>query len=102
MKDVNAKPKLITQSNDATVIFNGIPDWLYEEEILGQNNAIWWSPNGTRLAFASFNDSMVDIMTFSRYGSYHDFNNLYPFVESIRYPKVSKMNDPLFNNQAKR
>jgi hypothetical protein len=68
------------------VILNGIPDWLYEEEILSKNNAIWFSPNGSRLCFASFDDSLVDVVSFPFYGSTEEVvkGGLY----RIRYPKV--------------
>ncbi|RWS30079.1 Inactive dipeptidyl peptidase 10-like protein [Leptotrombidium deliense] len=82
----------IASSSDETVIYNGIPDWLYEEEILSASNAIWWSPNGTRICFASFNDSQVDLMSLTVYGRYEDPTNLYPSIEQIHYPKPGRQN----------
>lgn len=29
-------------SSGSSVIANGVPDWLYEEEILGGASALWW------------------------------------------------------------
>lgn len=66
----------IATTTQESVVLNGIPDWLYEEEILGSSNAIWFSPNGTRLCYASFNDTDVDEMTYPYYGPYDDPHNL--------------------------
>ena len=32
-------------------LFNGVPDWVYEEEVLSGNTATWWSPDGKYIAF---------------------------------------------------
>lgn len=81
-------PKLIASSPDETTVMNGIPDWLYEEEILSKESAIWFSPEGTRLLYASFNDSGVDITNYPLYGNYEDNLNTSPELMAVRYPKV--------------
>uniref|UniRef100_A0A3P8WL41 Dipeptidyl-peptidase 6b n=1 Tax=Cynoglossus semilaevis TaxID=244447 RepID=A0A3P8WL41_CYNSE len=40
--------RLVSTGQDG-VIFNGLADWLYEEEILQSHIAHWWSPDGLRL-----------------------------------------------------
>lgn len=40
--------------------FTGVTDWVYEEEVLFQDHALWWSPDSRRLAFLSFDDSQID------------------------------------------
>ena len=82
-------PKLIASSPDETTVMNGIPDWLYEEEILSKESAVWFSPEGTRLLYASFNDSGVDITNYPLYGNYEDNLNTSPELMAVRYPKVS-------------
>ena len=42
-------------------IYNGVADWLYEEEILGTDTALW--PHAASLAFLSFNDTEVEAST---------------------------------------
>ena len=42
-------------------IYNGVADWLYEEEILGTDTALW--PHAASLAFLSFNDTEVEAAT---------------------------------------
>uniref|UniRef100_A0A915C542 Dipeptidylpeptidase IV N-terminal domain-containing protein n=1 Tax=Parascaris univalens TaxID=6257 RepID=A0A915C542_PARUN len=49
----------ITFTGDA-FSYNGITDWLYEEEIFSSSKAVWWSPSGKYLAYASFDDRSVD------------------------------------------
>ncbi|KAF3858234.1 hypothetical protein F7725_011435 [Dissostichus mawsoni] len=44
------------------VVFNGLTDWLYEEEILQTHIAHWWSPDGLRLAYMTINDTLVPKM----------------------------------------
>ncbi|XP_032909870.1 dipeptidyl aminopeptidase-like protein 6 isoform X2 [Catharus ustulatus] len=69
------------------VIFNGLSDWLYEEEILKTHIAHWWSPDGTRLAYATINASRVPTMEIPVYT-----NILYPTVKTYHYPKVGMEN----------
>ncbi|XP_050740864.1 uncharacterized protein LOC108033860 isoform X2 [Drosophila biarmipes] len=59
----------ITQDAVPGVVYNGIPDWLYEEEILHANNAIWMSDNGQLMLFATFNDTHVQEQHFAWYGT---------------------------------
>ncbi|XP_069318697.1 A-type potassium channel modulatory protein DPP6 isoform X2 [Eulemur rufifrons] len=65
------------------VIFNGLSDWLYEEEILKTHIAHWWSPDGTRLAYATINDSRVPVMELPTYTG-----SVYPTVRPYHYPKA--------------
>ena len=36
-------------------ILNGVPDWVYEEEMISSRSAAWWSPNGDNVIFVKFN-----------------------------------------------
>ncbi|XP_064494448.1 dipeptidyl aminopeptidase-like protein 6 isoform X2 [Pseudopipra pipra] len=69
------------------VIFNGLSDWLYEEEILKTHIAHWWSPDGTRLAYATINASRVPTMEIPIYAG-----NPYPSVKTYHYPKAGMEN----------
>ncbi|XP_027542647.1 dipeptidyl aminopeptidase-like protein 6 isoform X2 [Neopelma chrysocephalum] len=69
------------------VIFNGLSDWLYEEEILKTHIAHWWSPDGTRLAYATINASRVPTMEIPTYTG-----SLYPTVKTYHYPKAGMEN----------
>nr|AXB27024.1 dipeptidyl peptidase IV [Macronycteris gigas] len=79
----------ITWNGKEDVINNGIPDWVYEEEIFSSHSALWWSPNGTFLAYAQFNDTEVPPIEFS---VYLDESLQYPKTMHIPYPKAGAMN----------
>jgi dipeptidyl-peptidase 4 len=64
-------------------IYNGIPDWVYEEEVLSTDAATWFSPNGNHFAFAQFNDTKVKEAVYDVYG-----DKQYPEEVHLRYPKV--------------
>ncbi len=57
--------------------------------MLGTNNAIWISPSGSRMVFATFNDTEVDTLDYPMYGASGNKENQYPDTISIRYPKVN-------------
>ena len=73
-------------------MFNGVPDWVYEEEILGDRSAIWWSPDGKSLAYLSFNETGVPTYTVPYYMCRRRTAPAYPCDLKIRYPKVSETN----------
>jgi hypothetical protein len=47
-------------------VYNGIPDWVFEEEIFEDNYALWWSPDGQKLVWGHFNDSDVEFLCSAR------------------------------------
>lgn len=53
------------------------------EEVFASNGAIWWSTTGKYFAYAEFNDTEVQKVEFSWYGS-----GQYPETRAIPYPKV--------------
>lgn len=90
------------------VIFNGIPDWVYEgewsvafkqlltpvftvtltllpEEMFSSGQGFWWSPGGKRVAYIESNDTEVHHIEYTWYGEYQ-----YPSTVSIPYPKVGR------------
>lgn len=82
-------PSRLTFDGKQDEIFNGVPDWLYEEEILADAPAYQVSPKSTSLAYMSFNDSQVEIMSFHHYGPP---SNVIPNLQRIRYPKTGRVN----------
>lgn len=83
------EPTRLTYTGKPGEVFNGIPDWLYEEEILGDAPALELSPSARTLAFMSFNDSLVEQMPFSIYGNE---DQVIPSTRQIRYPKAGRVN----------
>uniref|UniRef100_A0A7M4FP90 Fibroblast activation protein alpha n=1 Tax=Crocodylus porosus TaxID=8502 RepID=A0A7M4FP90_CROPO len=77
----------ITSDGKDNEIFNGIPDWVYEEEMLATKYALWWSPNGKYIAYVQFNDTNIPIIEYSYYGE-----EQYPRKITIPYPKAGAKN----------
>uniref|UniRef100_A0A667ZCU6 Dipeptidyl-peptidase 6b n=1 Tax=Myripristis murdjan TaxID=586833 RepID=A0A667ZCU6_9TELE len=65
------------------VVFNGLADWLYEEEILQSHIAHWWSPDGLWLAYATINDTLVPKMEVPIFTG-----SPYPSGLEYHYPKA--------------
>uniref|UniRef100_A0A8D3DVU4 Inactive dipeptidyl peptidase 10-like n=1 Tax=Scophthalmus maximus TaxID=52904 RepID=A0A8D3DVU4_SCOMX len=85
--DVKSNSLRLTSSGKEGVIFNGMADWLYEEEILQTHVAHWWSPDGERLAFLVLNDSLVPNMALPRFTGM-----AYPKGKQYPYPKAGQPN----------
>ncbi|XP_042224955.1 prolyl endopeptidase FAP-like isoform X2 [Homarus americanus] len=82
VRSPNASPIVLTDDAVPNLLYNGVPDLLYEE-ILGQDNAVWPSPTGDFIAVASFNETGVRELPVIEYS-----DNVYPTVHSLRYPTV--------------
>ncbi|KAJ2548075.1 Dpp4p, partial [Coemansia sp. RSA 1933] len=72
-------------------VFNGIADWVYEEEVLGSGAASWWAPDGRALAYLRMDDSSVPVF---QYELFHPENSSAVYPEPIRlhYPKAGAAN----------
>ncbi|KAM4731901.1 dipeptidyl peptidase 4 isoform 1-T2 [Anableps anableps] len=81
--NVTAEPVQLTHNGKKNEVLNGIPDWVYEEEVFASNGAVWWSSTGKYLAYAQFNDTEVQKVEFSWYGS-----EQYPQTVAVPYPKA--------------
>ncbi|KAK6766849.1 hypothetical protein RB195_026243 [Necator americanus] len=69
----------------------GVPDWLYEEEILSSGTAIWWSDSGQYLAYIRFDDRSVNRIYIPKYIR----GSQYPQYTEIPYPKAGVEENPL-------
>ncbi|KAK2906380.1 hypothetical protein Q8A73_010323 [Channa argus] len=85
--DVHSSSWRLTSSGQEEIVFNGIADWLYEEEVLHTQVAHWWSPAGSRLAYLTINDSLVPNMVLPRFTG-----SLYPRGKEYPYPKMGQVN----------
>lgn len=61
----------------------------FSEEVLGSGSALWFSPDGTSLAFAKFDDTDVKTASYFHYGEPGRLESQYSVTVNIRYPKVS-------------
>lgn len=57
--------------------------------MFNSNAALWFSPNGNKLAFGYFDDSSTPIMTIPFYGYPGSLTFQYTSAIPIHYPKVS-------------
>ncbi|XP_058468307.1 inactive dipeptidyl peptidase 10-like isoform X1 [Solea solea] len=90
--DVRSVSLRITSSGMEGVIFNGIADWLYEEEILRSHLAHWWSPDGERLAFLTIDDTLVPNMALPQFtGSAYPRGLQYPYPMAGQKNPVVKL-----------
>lgn len=72
--------------------FNGVPDWVYEEEIFGDRYTLWYSPDGEYIAYLSFDETGVETFTVPYYMDNQKIAPSYPRDLDIRYPKVGTKN----------
>ncbi|XP_067107442.1 A-type potassium channel modulatory protein DPP6 isoform X2 [Osmerus mordax] len=84
---VESRSIRLVSSGKEGVIFNGLSDWLYEEEIFQTHIAHWWSPDGARLAYATINNTMVPRMEVPMFTG-----TLYPTGKEYHYPKAGEEN----------
>ncbi|XP_053230773.1 inactive dipeptidyl peptidase 10-like isoform X2 [Podarcis raffonei] len=82
---VSSRAKRITTSGRQAVVFNGIADWLYEEEILQTASAHWCSPDSMWLAYLSINNSLVPKMELPQF-----LGGKYPTSQHYPYPKAGQ------------
>lgn len=98
-----SSPKAIPVTTDGGKnVFNGVPDWVYEEEVLAGNGATWWSLDGKFLAMLRTNETNVPeypVQYFLHRPSGTESPaglESYPEVRQIKYPKAGTPN-PIVN-----
>lgn len=89
--DLAAKKSIQTTFDGGATIFNGKPDWVYEEEVFESDSALWWSPSGTYLSFLRTNDTLVPTFPIP-YFVQDDIEGSYPKLTEIKYPKAGYEN----------
>ncbi|KAJ8930490.1 hypothetical protein NQ314_016717, partial [Rhamnusium bicolor] len=85
-------PVPVTTIGQPGFIYCGVPDWVYEEEVLGSGSALWISPNATYIAYAAFHDENVTEFSYYIYGTPGALQAQYPTEAKIKYPKVGTPN----------
>ncbi|KAM9925612.1 hypothetical protein OXX59_003759 [Metschnikowia pulcherrima] len=85
VKDLAAGTVARVTKDGSENVFNGKPDWVYEEEVFSSDIALWWSPRGDKLAFLRFDDTHVPEFQIPYY--VQAGHEQYPEMRSIKYPK---------------
>ena len=93
------KPETVQITKDGgEEMFNGVPDWVYEEEVFSGNSATWWSPDGNYIAFLATDESGVaeyplqffipkETTREPQFGE-----DTYPEIKNIKYPRAGATN----------
>ncbi len=85
--DIESNSKIqLTIDGKKNSIINGITDWVYEEEF-AYVRAFDWSADSQKIAFIRFDESQVSEFYMNIYKK-----NLYPTVETFKYPKAGEKN----------
>ncbi|KDN43364.1 hypothetical protein RSAG8_06148, partial [Rhizoctonia solani AG-8 WAC10335] len=85
----DAEPLRLTYSGNAT-LFHGVPDWVYEEEVLASASALWWSPTSSHIAYLSLDETNVLEYVVPVYNPTDDAASVVPYGGesiTIKYPK---------------
>ncbi|KAM3510117.1 hypothetical protein MY11210_006034 [Beauveria gryllotalpidicola] len=72
--------------------FNGVADWVYQEDVLEAAEALWYSPDGKFIAYLSLNDTGVGTYTIPYFMNGKEFAPAYPKELKVRYPKAGTTN----------
>uniref|UniRef100_A0A182PUL1 Venom dipeptidyl peptidase 4 n=1 Tax=Anopheles epiroticus TaxID=199890 RepID=A0A182PUL1_9DIPT len=91
-RETPTSPEVQITTDGSPSVYNGIPDWVYEEEVFSTNIATWFSPDGKRLAFIRFNDTETPLMKIPIYGPPGNPDYQYPRELTLHYPKVGTKN----------
>jgi dipeptidyl aminopeptidase len=106
--DNNLYIRRLTSRKDVSIVqvttdggvecFNGVPDWVYEEEVFGDRSATWWSADGRYVAYLRTNETGVPEYTLQYFVSRPSDTEpapgeeTYPELQKIKYPKAGAHN----------
>ncbi|KAJ3021258.1 hypothetical protein HKX48_008887 [Thoreauomyces humboldtii] len=82
---LNANVEVRITHDGSKDLINGIADWVYEEEVLGTHDAMWFSTKGTHIAYLKFNESEVPEYKLPYYQRKQPSS--YPEEIAVKYPK---------------
>ncbi|OCF39775.1 dipeptidyl aminopeptidase [Kwoniella heveanensis CBS 569] len=93
MHSAQPKPLRITEDG-SDVIFNGVPDWVYEEEVFETDSAVWWSPDAQTLAYLRSDESAVKDFKLQYYNPSSDAFETHQYQSELdmKYPKPGTPN----------
>ena len=79
-----ASPKSIRVTSDgAPSIFNGVPDWVYEEEVFSADFALWWNPTGDTVAYLRSDETEVRDFKLEYYNPTEDAFKVNPYLTEL-------------------
>ncbi|ORY81906.1 dipeptidyl peptidase IV N-terminal region-domain-containing protein [Protomyces lactucae-debilis] len=78
-------------SDGSKNIFNGIADWVYEEEVFANDVALWWAPDGKSFAYLKTDEKRVREYPLEMFVG-NGAPQQYPDIEWLKYPKPGTAN----------
>lgn len=94
-QEVGAGMNAIRVTDDGSAsVFNGVPDWVYEEEVFSTDFALWWSPDGQSIAYLRSDETNVREYTLQYYNPTSDAFTSHPYLTDLemKYPKPGTPN----------
>lgn len=77
-------PRAIRVTDDGSaVVFNGVPDWVYEEEVFGGDSTVWWSPDGSTIAYLRSDETAVRDYRLQYYNPSNDAFEPHPYLTEL-------------------
>ena len=98
LRNLASKTVVAITEDGGDDLFYGVPDWVYEEEVLAGNSGTWWSRDGKHVAFLRTNESSVPDYPVQYFLSNPSGEKPpaelanYPEVRQIKYPKAGSPN----------
>jgi dipeptidyl aminopeptidase/acylaminoacyl peptidase len=78
----------VTTDGKFEEVFNGVADWLYEEDVWGEVGTFKWSQDCNSITYLKLNDKDVKLINLEYYGNKQPYSE----TKSLRYPKVGEKN----------
>ena len=98
LRKLDSKTVIPITKDGGSEVFNGVPDWVYEEEVFQNNRATWFSERGDYVAFLRTNETSVPEYPIQYFVSRpsgkrpEPGQENYPEVREIKYPKAGAPN----------
>jgi dipeptidyl aminopeptidase len=98
LRKVGSKNLIQITKDGGSEVFNGVPDWVYEEEVFSGPSATWWSEDGSYIAFLRTNETGVPEYPVQYFLSRpsgtkpQPGEESYPETRYIKYPKAGAHN----------
>jgi dipeptidyl aminopeptidase len=89
MGDSNPKAVRVTTDGSETV-FNGVPDWVYEEEVYSTDSVLWWSPDGRTLAYLRSDETEVKDYRLQFYNPSGDAFDVHQYTTELDMKSASR------------
>lgn len=85
-KNQLGSPVQVTKDGKNLQVLNGVCDWVYQEEVLATDNAVWFSPDDTKCLYMKQLENDVETFTFPKYISEKSNDKVQNFID-LKYPR---------------